>query len=195
MADLNFYFNKEDKTDFISKLYFEGFKIVPDLDYKISEYLILNNLKECLYFISNNRIKLFFIIHPKFSVNPLVLETMKKNDQTIYYIRQRYGGPSLSLFFTDFFRKNDTTFLGHGFLSYYPFYYSTTSEKIIVNEDLKNIFNIINKWVKINSIPYKLHSRTYYLGKDTIKQALSSNYSLRDINNEKLFEIKEKYKL
>jgi len=196
MADLNFYLNNNEKIELLKQLYDVGCKIVPDLAYEYSECIILNNLEECLRFIDLNDTNLLFVLHSKFSILPFILDPIKKDNKTIYSIRQHYGGPSLSLFFTGIYEKDNTTFLGHGFLSYYSYYYDPiNNDKIPIQKDLIKIFKIINKWVTKNSVPYKLHSRTYRLGKDAIKQAFVKKYNLRDINNASINELYKSLRL
>jgi len=148
MADLNFYLNNNEKIELLKQLYDVGCKIVPDLAYEYSECIILNNLEECLRFIDLNDTNLLFVLHSKFSILPFILDPIKKDNKTIYSIRQHYGGPSLSLFFTGIYEKDNTTFLGHGFLSYYSYYYDPiNNDKIPIQKDLIKIFKIIKNFI------------------------------------------------
>jgi hypothetical protein len=196
MADLNFYLSNAEKIELLELLYSEDCKIVPDLEYDSPEYIVLDDIDKCLKYIDINSPNLLFIIHSKFSSYPLRLEPIKKQDKIKYYIRQRYGGPSLSLYITGLYNKENILFLGHGFLSYYAYYYDPiNNQKLITPEDLKSIFKQINKWISTKSVPFKLHSRIYKIGKDAIKQAIEANYNLRDINSDSLIELKKRNKL
>ncbi len=166
MAELNLFFNLKEREDFVRYCFNQECIIVPDSDYEDNSYYLIKNMEQYLNYIEE--CVGFFIISDKYKRFPLEMRSFEKNDQKKYYIRQRYGGPSID-FYTPFFAEKKYNKVGPGLISIYPFYYHY-NEKFIPDDELKRVYNLLVSYIRKKSKRVKIGKKNYWIGIDTIER-------------------------
>ena len=162
MPELSLYLADEDDQEFVSYCFSQGAWMVPDLLYKTPAPRIVSNLDS---FAECAEERLFFIQHASFLCSPLLFAKLEKNNETVYSISQRYGGPAISLFCRGQFLKDREVYIGPGSLSHYPTYRNTiTGEDEKPPESLRQLYALLVKHLKRNSFRIKPGIRVYWIG-------------------------------
>ncbi len=89
---------------------------------------------------------LLFLLNQKYSFYSLELGSFKKEGVEKYYVKQRYGGPTID-FFTPIFGERENNTIGPGFLSIHPSYYHKKIE-FVPNEDLKSYYRLLTSFIR-----------------------------------------------
>ncbi|RKR84186.1 hypothetical protein BDD43_4413 [Mucilaginibacter gracilis] len=166
MAEMNFFFNLKEREGFINYCFDNDCVIIPDSNYEDNSYYLIKNInqyhgymKECVG---------FFIVSDKYKQFPLEMRSFEKDGKLNYYIRQRYGGPSVD-FYTPIFAEMESNKIGPGLISIYPFYYHY-NEKIIPGNELKQTYNLLISYIRKKSTKVKIGKKNYWIGINTIEQ-------------------------
>jgi hypothetical protein len=166
MAEMNFIFNLKEREDFVKFCFEQAFSIIPDIGYEDNSYYLIKNIEH--YHEYMNESVRFFITCDKYQAYPLEMGSYKKDDKNIYYIMQRYGGPSID-FYTPFFAEKKYNKIGPGLISVYPFYYHY-NEKLIPNNELKKAYNLLISYISKRSKKVKIGKKNYWIGINTIER-------------------------
>lgn len=186
MAQFDCFLCEEEKIELINLVFSLKLLLVPDLSYDSEHYCIIKNIEEYKNYVYKN--ELFFIVNSKIQKEPFVFGSFEKNGKRKFFIRQRYGIPSIDFYSPGATEKAKKP-IGSSFISSYPFYYNKTDQKIYPSAYDKNNFKEITTYVKKRSIPIKVMSnRTWWVGKKSIELCKQNNYKLMNIGDYDLID-------
>lgn len=179
---LDFYLSKEDKMELVALLFSKGATLIPSLHYPSEEYIELHSLKAYEEHVDKNR--LMHIVHPSFSNMKLEFDSFEKEGKKVFYILQRYGGPTIDFYSPGNIVKKGVEFIGPGFVSIYSYYWKI-KEKLPASDELKSFYRDLIDFIKNRSTPIKYAKRIYYVGFGA-NQAILRGYKLANITDEAL---------
>ena len=166
MPQMNFLFNIKERQDFLEYCFENKCIIIPDLNYEDNSYYIVKNINQYEKY-AKDCVSLF-ILNEEYKQFPLEMRSFEKDDKLNFYIRQRYGGPSID-FYTPTFAETESKKIGPGLISIYPFYYHY-GEKIIPRDELKKNYKLLTSYIQKKSIKVKIAKKNYWIGIDTIEK-------------------------
>ncbi|MBB3057921.1 hypothetical protein [Mucilaginibacter gotjawali] len=165
MAEMNFFLNLNEREDFVKFCFDNAFTIIPDMQYEDNSYYVIKILGHYRKYM--NECVRFFIISEKYKAYSLEMDNYEKDNKRIYYIMQRYGGPSID-FYTPFFAERNYNKIGPGSIGIYPFYYHY-NEKFIPDSELKNAYNLLISYIRKKSKKVKIGKKNYWIGINTLE--------------------------
>lgn len=181
MPEINFYLDEGDKIDLMSFVFSEGGCIIPNLRYEKASFPLIKSIEEYKLYV--NRSLLFFIVHDSYSRESLTWEKFNKEGKELFYIPQRYGGPTIDFYSPGKIEKDGIPFIGPGSVSYYPSYYSIVrGAKMDAPEAQKVLYKKISKEIK-KGFAIKPSKRRYWVGLKAI-QNLRMGYKLIDVDDD-----------
>lgn len=183
MAQLDFFLNLEERNKFLEFCFESGSFIIPDINYHEKEYIKIDSISMVNHSKPCNQ---YFIANAEFYKYPLEYSSFNKNEKTLFYIKQRYGGPTI-LFSSSLGEIDNNNTIGPGSLSIYPFYY-VGLEKIYPPVELITLYSNYAKYIKKQCIRVKLIKRTFWIGKETIEMAQKGEIKLVDISGIDMLE-------
>jgi hypothetical protein len=169
MAQLDFYFNKNEKRNLLDFFFKNDFKLIPDNHYLTENYLILNSLHDAEPFLEKNVV--FHLIHDSFSKNNLLLRKIEKQGKEIYYILPKYGGPTLDSYLNGIAETKGI--YSTNFIAYYSKYFINDVE-LPASQELKTMFKLLSNYIKKNSKSYKFLNKTVWIGNDNDQEIVAS---------------------
>jgi hypothetical protein len=104
----------------------------------------------------------------------------QKNNEKRFYIRQRYGGPSID-FYTPIIAELKDGNVGPGLMSIYPFYYHY-NEKFDSSKELKEAYASFNSYIQKMSKRIKIGKKIYLVGNYAIDQVKKGKLSFIDMS-------------
>lgn len=176
MAQLDFYFSIEEKNKLVELVFEKKGVIAVDSDYLSPCYTILKNMHEYRDFAESNNI--FYILHEDYVKYPLQFSTFNRDNQTFYYINQKYGGPYIDIYTTGLLENNR---IETSNIHYYPYYYVDKETQINPTHELLDFYNSLTKFIRKNSLPYKMTVRKYWIGKQLIQDVINDKVVLLHI--------------
>jgi hypothetical protein len=169
MAQLDFYLNEKDKAELASFIFSEGGYLIPNINYEKPEYFELKVLEDYIPYSSQNIV--LFIAHNDFFKSSLTWESFTKDGKKLYYMPQRYGGPTVDLYSPGLIIRDGVKFIGPGNISFYSTYYdSLDSKKVEAPAELKFFYKMLTAYIKKFSCPLKIYKRTYRVGLNAVKE-------------------------
>jgi len=183
MPQLDFYISNAEKTMLVNLIFEMNGTLAVDSDYILPQYTILKNIHEYRNFAEENN--LFFILHESYLKYPLQIRPFNRGEQTFYYISQRYGGPSIDFYTTGLLDNNR---IGSSNISYYSYFYDNKNQKVKPPQELLDFYNILTKFIRKNSLPYKMKVRKYLISKQLILDVINDKVELIDISKSDLLE-------
>lgn len=175
---IDFILSEKERKDVIQYALKNGCKIIPSCHYAIEKYRIIESIDQ--YLKHSQEVPLLFFINDKYSVYPLEMDFFQKDKEKTWFIKQRYGGPTIDFYSPVIGEKTEKT-IGPGFIGVYEYYYHGNS-KISPNTELINLFKAFMSYIKSISKPIALSNRTYWLGNYTAEQVISGNLKLQPIS-------------
>ena len=175
MAELDFYFNKQEKRELINFLLENNCKFVPDnsegglMRYDSPNYKELSSMEEIEPFLEHN--VMFFIIHNDYLIAPFEMEDFQKDGINKYYISQKYGGPSIDMCLYETAEKKQN--VPTGFVSIYP-YNIINGENIKASESLKSFYGKVVKYIKKRSKLFRFTKRSVWIGNENNQEEIVS---------------------
>lgn len=163
---MNFFFTLSEREGFVKFCFDNGFAIIPDMQYEDNSYYVIKNLEHYRNYM--NEYVRFFIISEKYQAYPLEMDNFEKDNKKVYYIMQRYGGPSID-FYTPFFAEKKHDKIGPGLISIYPFYYHY-NEKFIPDNELKKVYELLTSYIRKKSKKVKIGKKNYWIGINTMER-------------------------
>jgi len=176
MPQLDFYISLEEKTKLVDLIFEMKCTLAVDSDYIHPQYTLLKNIHEYHNFAEGTN--LFFILNEKYVKYPLQLCPFNRDEQTFYYIPQRYGGPSIDFYTTGLLDNNK---IGSSNISYYSYFYDDKNERFKPTQELLDLFNILTKFIRNNSLPYNMKVRKYLISKKLILDVINDKVELINI--------------
>jgi hypothetical protein len=184
MAQLDFFLCREERIELANLILGMGLEMIPDLEYELSNYVSLDSIDKYVEYVDKN--ELIFIINRKTFKYPFVFGTFEKRGVKKYFIRQRYGGPTIDFYYPGLMEKENK--IGPGFISNYPFYYDEHGDKFYPSDEDKEVFKILSRFISKNSRSVKLTKRTFWIGNKSIDLCKNSGFHLVDIGGKNLLD-------
>jgi hypothetical protein len=148
MPQLDFILNHTDQEVLMDYALSLGCYYVPLKLYNTDSYDVYKNAD---YYQNIKNESLICILNDLYSISPLIMGSFDKDDQLVYYIKPRYGGPTIDYLSSNIIDDKDVR-IGRGAISFYPSYYSDERE-LIPSDYLKDVYGKlikhIKKWCKI----------------------------------------------
>lgn len=182
MAQMDFYLSRQDKIELVEFLFLKGAKLVPSLHYPTEGYIELSTLDEYEKHVDENI--LIHITHPSFTTRRLEMDFFEKDGKRVFYICQRYGGPTIDFYSPGKIIENGISFIGPGFISIYPYSWNG-KEKVPASSELKSFYKDTSTFIKNRSTRLKNGRREYQITTGTI-QAIQNGYKLVSVTDEVL---------
>lgn len=167
MAQIDFFLCEEERLDLIKFAFQQRYRIVPDKHYGSGEYKVAETLEDYSSFAKDSA--LLFLLHDSYTVYPLVMDFIEKEGGRRYYIKQRYGGPTIDVYSPVFGERENRT-IGSGFIGIYPFYYAEAGGKLTPDPALKVQYEQWKTVVRKMGVRIKMGSRSYYVGRRSIEK-------------------------
>lgn len=177
MPQIDFFLNREDKLLLADCIFESGARMIVDDNYDSQSYITIEDIDNYEEYLMSN--VLLFILHPKTLRHPLEWGVFEKEGSTNFFIRQKYGGPTID-FYSPGIIENENKLIGPGFLSSHSYYYSNKG-KFFPNEEYKSLFKKFSAHIRKNSKPIKLQKRTYWIGNNAIKSCKEDSFNLVEI--------------
>jgi hypothetical protein len=183
MAQLDFYFCRDEKIELASVIFSMGLKMIPDLSYPAEQATLIGSISEYEPYLSQDILML--IIASDTDQKLLVWGSFERKGVRSHFVRQGYGVAS-----TDFYSPGSIEMtehrIGPGFLGEQPFYYAQDQTKLYPSERDKLVYKELRAFVKKKSVPARLSKRTFWIGKRTIALCRSASYELMKIGEKNL---------
>jgi hypothetical protein len=187
MAQVDFFLCIDEKIEIANMLFSSGLTMIPDIPYDSEEYITISSVEAYLQYASAN-ILIFIIDSDKANSNSMVFGSLEKNDKTSFFVRQRYGVPTIDYYSPGMIEKTEKK-IGPGFFGNYAFYYDKKGEKIYPSEKDTHVFKTISSFVKKRTTPVKLTKRTYWIGNISINLCKEQGYELVKIGDKDLISL------
>jgi hypothetical protein len=184
MPQIDFFLNEDERIQLIQYAFKIGCKVIPDLHYHNDEFETAIDLESYLKFCSDS--PFLFLINKKYSFYPLEFDFYEETNTRIYFIKKRYGGPSIDFFSPIIGEKEDNT-IGPGYIGIYPFYFHN-NRKIVPTKELTDVYNLLSSFIRKISIKVELVNRIYWVGNTTIKRAKKGGIKLVPISDINILE-------
>jgi hypothetical protein len=179
MIQLDFFLSESERVDLIKYCFKYDCKIIPDSHYDSQNYIVAGDISEYEKFCK--RSNLLFITSSRFSNHPLELDYFDKEGKKKFFVKQRYGGPTLD-FFCPVVGEIESNTVGPGFIGMYPYYYHG-NKKFVPNKNLTDFFKNLTSHLKDSSKRIRLSQRTFWIGNRTIDRAKRGEIKLLPIAN------------
>jgi len=189
MSQLDFILCIEEREEVMQYVLKNGCQIIPNHQYKNPEYIIASDLEG--YLQNCKKEPLLFLTNKKYSMYPLELDFINDNSEKRYFIKQRYGGPTID-FFSPVLAEIEDAIIGPGYIGFYPFYYHGKN-KFFPDKNLLIFFKSFSVFIRKISRKVILKNRTYWIGKSTIEKAKRKEINILPISNISITELINKY--
>ena len=186
MSQIDFFLCKDERIELAKTIFSLELIMIPDLAYEVMKPVILKDIEHYKKYVDVN--ELMFIVDSKAELKKFVFESYFKDGSERYYIRQRYGMPTIDFLYGGLVEKSEMK-ITPGSISNYSFYYSDGGDKIYPSEQDKHLYSTIVTFIKKNTIPVKLTKRTFWVGKKSIELCKQHNYQLININDKNLIDL------
>lgn len=185
MSQIDFFFCREDKMQLADLIFKSGAKMIIEGNYDSPNFTTVSTLYEYEEYTMDNILML--IIHSETLKHPLEWATFKKEEKEKFFLRQKYGGPTIDFYSPGMVEKKDKK-IGPGFLASHFFYYHG-KDKFYPNEFYKNLFKTFSSHIKKNCKPAKLKNRTFWVGINAIRVCKDEGYSLVEIGGQNILDL------
>lgn len=176
----DFYLSKEDKLGLAELIFSKGARLVPSLHYDSERYIELCSVKDYEEYVDRNI--LMHIIHPSFSKMNLEFDSFEKDGKKVFYLLQRYGGPTVDFYSSGKIFKDGVNYIGSGFISIFSYYWKG-KEKIQATEHLKSFYKGLSSHLKSHSNLIKYSKRVCYVGSGAAQLVLQG-YKIVSLTDE-----------
>ena len=154
MPQIDFFFDEDDETVFLTYLVGKGFWFVSNRLYLEPQYEEFSDVRR-YHEIKETTKKSLFILHKDFVTCPLEMRQLKKGTaEGKYYIMPRNGGPAFDYLCPGTYFDHGCRVIAPGILGYYETYWNT---KLNRNENTpksqKEAFKMMKSFIKSNSVP------------------------------------------
>jgi hypothetical protein len=190
MSQVDFFLSEKERLEFIQYCFKHGCNIIPNQHYNTDKYLIASNMEQYEKYCKKS--PLLFITSNKFSMHSLELDYFEVDDKRRYFIKQRYGGPTID-FFSPVIGELEDNVVGPGHIGIYPFYYHG-SKRFVPNKFLTEFYKLFTIYIKGSCQKIKLTQRTFWVGNATIDRAKKEEIKLLPISNINLLTLLEQSK-
>lgn len=185
MPQIDFFLCREDKIILADFIFKSGCRIVVEDNYDCKVFTTISDLNKYEEYVMTN--VLLFILHPETLKHPLEWGSYEKDGNTRFFLRQKYGGPTMDFYSPGMVEQRDKL-IGPGFLSSHSYYYSD-NVKFYPNDAYKHLFKTFSSYIKKNSTPVKLQKRTYWIGNNAIRVCRNNGYELVKIGEQNLLHL------
>ncbi len=152
--------------------------LVPDLIYTEPSLLMIDSMREFEKRRTNQGEKLFFVLSESWQNSPLEFGQYKKEERTLYYIKQKVGGPTLDIFAPNLIVQENRCVLPHGYIGYHSrFWNPTENTNEVAPDTLKSAYRKATKHLGKDATKVKLGQRTYLIANNARKK-LEEGYVL-----------------
>ncbi|MBO1317378.1 hypothetical protein [Acanthopleuribacter pedis] len=111
----------------------------------------------------------FFIVNESWLEMPLELSNIIKDGKSIYFIRQRSGGPFIHLYAPLEFQEKNCNYLPSGFPGLHGNYWDYERETHVkTSSQIKKVYKEAIRFAKKGSQKVTTNQRTYYICQNTI---------------------------
>lgn len=167
MPELDCFLGRKEQFDLAAYFLKEGAVLVPSKHYETSKYEEINNEAQ-FQCARDEGITLFFVISDIFYKSPLEMRAVPNSDN--YFIPQRNGGPTIDFSCGPITTKEGIKYIGPSFISYYPSYWNTLSQKNeLPPEQLKLFYGNATRYLRKIGSRIKTEKRAYLVGDDAWK--------------------------
>lgn len=188
MPQLDFILNYTDQKKLFDYAFSLGCYYVPLKDYSTNEYEVYNSTDYYQFMKMESQL---YILNDLYTTFPLVMDSIDKDNQDVYFIKQRNGGPTIDFYAPNLIEESEAL-IGRGAISHYPSYYNDNRE-LIPSDALREMYGKLTKYIKKNSLRFKSGVRYYWIGMETIKaiqrneiKIVDGGPSSNDLNEEVL---------
>ncbi|MFA6246439.1 MAG: hypothetical protein WC615_05825 [Mucilaginibacter sp.] len=148
MAQMEFYFNDDDRKELFNFIQLKGGKFIPDVGYETDNYIIIADCEEFMHY-QRSETTHFFLIDAKYSLEPLQINRNKYIDKPAYFIDQRIGGPYIDFSFYRGYSDDAVIPFMKSLIEMYPkFIHFDSSQEFKATIELKGYYNEIMLYIK-----------------------------------------------
>lgn len=178
MPQTDIFMTDHDLYQLVQFLLDQNCRIVPDLNYKEPFPLLIDSMREFENTRTIQEEKLFFVLSDTWQMTPLEFGQYEKEGHTIYYIKQKNGGPTLDIFAPLPIVHKDKVVLPHGYIAYHGQFWNPAAEaNEVAPNSLKSAYLNAKKILQTNAMTLKAHKRTYVIASNARKK-LEEGYGL-----------------
>ncbi|MBA2117917.1 hypothetical protein [Bremerella alba] len=178
MPQTDIFVTDHDLYQLVQFLLDQNCRIVPDLNYKEPSPLLIDSMREFENTRTIQEEKLFFVLNKSWQKSPLDFGQYEKEGHTIYYIKQKNGGPTLDIYAPLPIVHKDNVVLPHGFIAYHGQFWNPVVEANETAPDpLKSAYLNARKFLRRNAMTRKANKRTYVIAANARKK-LEEGYAL-----------------
>lgn len=185
MAQIDFYFCRDEKLELAAVIFGLGLRMIPDLSYSVEQATPIGSISEYEPYLSENILML--IVSSDINQRLLAWGSFEKAGVKSYFVRQRYGVASTDFYSPGLVEATEHR-IGPSFIGDQTFYYAQDGAKIYPSEHNKLVYKELRAFVKRNSVPAKLSKRTFWIGRRTIALCRSASYDLVNIGDKNLLD-------
>ena len=180
MAITNYYFSENEYLNLLKYILSKNCYFVSNIQRDSPDFIIINSY-ECLLeywnWLKHNALPGspgLYILNDCYVKYPLLQTSIIKGDKKVYFIDERFGGPSIDICYFPL--------VGSAYLHHYPYYYYEHVEyyKVPISFELIEIFKDISKYIREHSIRIKYYNRIYYCGLEYIKMVHSASIKIEE---------------
>ena len=185
MPEFNFRLSNSEITDVFRYIFEQGTYMIPDMFYPSANGLLLRSPDELADYAKGNAPLKLNILRDDYIECPLFFRNIIKDNQKVYYISDRYGGPTLLFLWFELVNK------GHCF--YYPYYFYEEVDyyKHRPPEALVRLYKDIFSYIRKKSKIVKYYNRRIYCGREYLEQVLDG--TIRDVDDEFKVLVEEQF--
>lgn len=180
MPQTDFFLCREERINLANFIFSNGLIMIPDLNYETKDAKVLHNINDFIPFVDKNEI--MFIVSPEIDMSSFVFGECEKDGKTYYYIRQKYGLPTIDFLYAGITEISDNK-ICPGSMSLHAFIYGDNGNKIYPSVHLQDKYKILCDFLKEQSIRLKLTKRTFWIGKKSILLCKSGDYDFINIGD------------
>jgi hypothetical protein len=180
MAQIDFYFSRDEKLELAALVFSMGLKMIPDLSYSAKKVTFIRNIDEYEAYLFKN--ELMLIVNPDIDENLLVWGSFEKAGIKSYFVRQQRGVSTTDFYSPGMVESNERR-IGPSFVGNQPFYFTNEGAKLKPSASEKTVYKTLQAFVKKNAVPAKLSVRTFWIGKKTLELCKNASYRLVTISD------------
>lgn len=180
MATTNFCFSEDEYLQLLKYILSKNCYFVSDIERDSPDFITIKSYEHLLQYwdwLKHNPSPgspRLYILNDSYVECPLLQSSIIKGNRRVYFVYQRFGGPSIDLSYFPL--------VGKGFLQHYPYYYYEHVEynKVPVPIKLIEIFKDISKYIRKHSIRIKYYNRIWCCGLEYVKMVHSASIEVEE---------------
>jgi hypothetical protein len=170
MAQIEFYYNKNEWKELFEYLQINKSKLIPDVFYDTEQYYMISDFEEFIKYQEYKTVH-FFLINDIFTLEPLIISLNRYTKEPKYKVNQRTGGPYIDISYYRGFAADAVIPYKATYLEYYPnFIHFNSSDEFKASDELKEYYLNLVKFVKKKCTVVKKGNKKYLIGHEVFKE-------------------------